>query len=212
MDFLLKYMAFPIASRPVGHTFRFCRETGRVCLTFNCRETTMAENITDLHFSTIPRDRRFLEDYRKGDHHRFGDLPVTEDEIIKFATVFDPQYFHTSVREAKESVFGGLIASGWHTGSLAMRMLVDHFLPGRAGLGSPGLDALRWLKPVRPGDRLSLAVTILDNRRSRSKPDRGAVTAQVDVYNQQEARVMAFTAVIMMSARHIPDQPSPTTE
>ncbi len=97
--------------------------------------------------------------------------------------------------------FGGVIASGWHTGSLMMRLLVDHFLPRRAGLGSPGIDELRWLAPVRPGDALSLRITITEARRSQSKPDRGLVHTFNEVLNQRDEVVMTLKAMTLMRCR-----------
>ena len=142
-------------------------------------------------FST-PIDDRYFEDYVPGDVHRFGEMRVTEQEIIEFARRYDPQDFHTDPAKAADTQFGGLIASGWMTGSVVMRMLVDNFVPRHAGLGSPGMDEVRWLKPVRPGDRLRVRVTIAETRRSRSKPDRGSVLVQQEAINQNGEVVMTI--------------------
>jgi len=150
---------------------------------------------------TVPIDRRYLEDYVPGSIYEFGSLTVTEDEIIRFAEQFDPQAFHLDPSLARKSVFGGIIASGWHTAALAMRLLVDHFISHAAALGSPGSDELRWLKPVRPGDTLSLRVTVLDARRLESKPDRGLVRSFVEVLNQDREVVMTRIAFSIMLSR-----------
>src|ERR1700747_3545243 len=101
----------------------------------------------------MPRPTRWFEDYAPGDVARFGDAEMTEAEIVGFALRYDPQPFHIDRQAGDASIFCGLIASGWHTGSVVMRLLVDHYLSPESGLGSPGVDELRWLKPVRPGDR-----------------------------------------------------------
>jgi acyl dehydratase len=118
---------------------------------------------------------------------------MQEADIIEFSKRFDPQPFHTDPELARDSVHGGLIASGWHTGSAAMRLLVDNFVSKVASIGSPGLDQVRWFKPVRPGDILSLRVTITETRRSRSRPDRGIVTTYIEVLNQDRETVMSMT-------------------
>ena len=140
----------------------------------------------------VPFKQRFFEDYRVGEVAEFGDSPITADAIVEFATRYDPQPFHLDPQAAQKSNFGGLIASGWMTGSVAMRMLVDHFISPLASMGSPGFDELRWLKPVRPGDRLRMRVTILDARRSQSKPDRGMVQLLQETMNQHGEVVMSL--------------------
>ena len=124
--------------------------------------------------------------------YQFGPILVEEADVIDFARHYDPQPFHTDRDLAKNSVHGGLIASGWHTTCLAMRLLVDNFVSKVASIGSPGVDEIRWLKPVRPGDKLSVRVTIRDARRSRSKPDRGIITTLVEVLNQDLDIVMSM--------------------
>ena len=121
-----------------------------------------------------------------------GHVTLEQKEMIAFAKRFDPQPFHTDPAKAKKSIFGGLIASGWYTASVTMRILVDNYVSHVASLGSPGVDALRWLKPVRPGDTLSVRVTIVDTKRSRSKPDRGFVRTSVEVFNQHRDVVMTW--------------------
>ena len=99
----------------------------------------------------------------------FGPVDVKQEEIIEFAQKYDPQYFHIDPQKAKHSIYGGLIASGWHTASMVMRLMVEHYLSPKASLGSPGIDELRWLKPVYPGNQLHVRTTVLDCKRSRSK-------------------------------------------
>jgi acyl dehydratase len=151
-------------------------------------------------FST-PIDNRYLEDYVPGSVHEFDGIVVEEAEVIAFGQRFDPQPFHTDPEAAKQSAFGGLIASGWHTASLMMRLFVDHYLSHVASLGSPGVDALRWLKPVRPGDRLVLRVTVHEVKRSRSKPDRGVLHSHIEVLNQRSEVVMTMKALNILLCR-----------
>jgi acyl dehydratase len=139
-------------------------------------------------------DHRWFEDFQPGVVYEFGSIPVTEAEVLEFGRRFDPQLFHTDPDAAGETEYGGLIASGWHTAAIMMRMYSDHYLPKPSTLVSPGVDELRWLLPVRPGDALSLRVTVLDSRPSRSKPDRGIVHSAVEVLNQRREVVMTVTA------------------
>jgi acyl dehydratase len=150
--------------------------------------------MTKSTFSTTI-DNRYLEDYVPGAVHEFDGIVVEQEEVIAFAKRFDPQPFHTDPQAAKQSAFGGLIASGWHTASLMMRLFVDHYLSHVASLGSPGVDQLRWLKPVRPGDRLVLRVTVHEVKRSRSKPDRGILHSHIEVLNQHREVVMTMKAL-----------------
>ena len=156
-----------------------------------------------MSFAAPPGDR-WLEDYVAGDVHAFGSITVDEDEVLAFARRFDPQPFHTDPEAAKASEYGGLIASGWHTASLMMRMYSDHYLSHVATLVSPGVDELRWLRPVRPGDTLSLRVTVADARPSRSRPDRGIVRSAVEVLNQRREVVATVTATNFILLRPAP--------
>jgi acyl dehydratase len=149
---------------------------------------------SDAPFPRQP-EQRWFEDYRPGLVLEFGAVPVDEAEVIEFARRYDPQPFHVDPVAAARGAFGGLIASGWHTGSLMMRLLVEHYLSPLASLGSPGIDELRWLAPVRPGDTLTVRVTVLEARRSQSKPDRGLVRASIEVLNQRREPVMRLTAL-----------------
>ena len=152
-------------------------------------------------FST-PIDQRYFEDYVEGDVHEFGHIEVLESEMLSFAERFDPQPFHTDAKAAGKSIYGGLIASGWHSASLMMRLFVDHYLTHNASLGSPGVDELRWLKPVRPGNSISLKVTVSKTNRSRSKPDRGIVHSYVEALNQDGEVVMTMKALNFISLRN----------
>jgi len=149
-------------------------------------------------------ESRYFEDYVAGEVHEFGSIEVDEREIIAFARCYDPQPFHTDPDAARESIYGGLIASGWHTSCLMMRLLVDHYLSRAGNLGSPGIDELRWPKPVRPGDTLSVRVTILKANRSRSKPDRGIIHSYIEVLNQQSEVVMTMKVVNFVRCREVP--------
>ena len=148
-----------------------------------------------------PITDRFFEDYVSGHVHEFGFVAVTEDEIVRFARQYDPQPFHIDPAAALRTPFGGLIASGWHTAGLMMRLIVDHYLSHVASLASPGVDELRWTQPVRPGDTLSVRATILETRPSRTKPDRGLVRTQFEVLNQHGAVVMSVKAMNMLRTR-----------
>ena len=138
-----------------------------------------------------------------GSVYEFGSIAVEEDEVMDFGRRYDPQPFHTDPEQASETIHGGLIASGWHTGSLAMRMLVDHFVSKVASIGSPGIDEVRWFKPVRPGDELCIRITILDTRRSKSRPDRGLVNAFIEVMNQHREVVMSWKGLGFYLCREI---------
>ncbi|HEX2211528.1 MAG TPA: MaoC family dehydratase [Longimicrobium sp.] len=149
-----------------------------------------------------PVENRWFEDYVPGAVHEFGAMAVDEDEVLAFGRRFDPQVFHTDPEAAKQTEYGGLISSGWHTAALMMRMYSDHYLSRVATLVSPGVDELRWLLPVRPGDVLSIRVTVLEARRSRSKPDRGVVRSAVEVLNRRREVVMTVTALNFILCGH----------
>jgi acyl dehydratase len=153
---------------------------------------------------SVPVEDRYFEDYEPGTVHEFGTIAVEETEIIEFGQRFDPQVFHTDPQAAKQTIYGGLIASGWQTASLMMRLFVDHYLSGIASLGSPGVDEMRWIKPVRPGDILSLRVTVSQTKRSRSKPDRGVLFSFIEVLNQNHDVVMSMKAVNLLLCRQKP--------
>jgi acyl dehydratase len=135
----------------------------------------------------------YFEDIEPGGVYELGTRTVTESEIVAFAREWDPQPFHTDPEAAKGSVFGGLIASGWHTGSMWMRMYVDTML-GSAARGSPGIEELRWLAPVRPGDTLSGRLTVLEATPSATRPDRGTIRIRGEMVNQDGVTVMSMTS------------------
>ena len=154
----------------------------------------------NLSVDAAGRDQCF-EDFVPGSVRTFGTVLVTEDKIIGFARRYDPQVFHSDPVAARKTVYGGLVASGWHTAAMTMRLIVEHYLSRVLSVGSPGVDELRWLKPVRPGDILSVRVSILEARRSASKPDRGVVRSFVEVLNQDMAVVMTWRGVNIVLCR-----------
>lgn len=144
---------------------------------------------------------RYFEDYRVGDVHDCGSVTVTEADIMGFAADFDPQYFHVDRMAAAQGPFGGIIASGWHTTAVQMRLFAEHYLPGVNSLGGAGVDGLRWPNPVRPGDELRLQVTVADARTSSSRPDTGIVTAHCDMTNQRGECVLSLDVVHLVRRR-----------
>lgn len=151
-------------------------------------------------FSSPPTDR-FFEDYRVGATYVCGSFTVTEAEIIAFATQYDPQVMHTDPALASKGPFGEVIASGWHTVGLTMRLLVENFLPHN-GLAAPGIDELRWPRPVRPGDTLTVHATVEQARPSRTKPDRGLVHTRLEVLNQKGEVVMTLKPMNLVRLRN----------
>ena len=145
---------------------------------------------------------RWFEDYVPGTVHDLGSVVVDEQEVVAFARQFDPQPFHLDQERAEKSAFGGLVASGWHTACMVMRLMVDHYLSEVSSEGSPGIDELRWLRPVRPGDQLLVKITILDARRSRSRPERGVVRSQIETLNQDGQVVMHLTFAVFIRCRN----------
>ena len=135
----------------------------------------------------------YWEDFEPGQRIELGSHAVTEEEIVEFARTWDPQPFHVDPEAAKETVFGGLIASGWHTGAMWMRLYVDNVL-GAGSRGSPGIEELRWLAPVRPGDTLTGSLTVLDTAASERDPTRGTVRIRAEMVNQDGVTVMAMTS------------------
>jgi acyl dehydratase len=138
---------------------------------------------------------RYFEDYVPGITVDCGSFSLSEAEIIAFAKEYDPQPFHVDPVAAKDGPFGGLIASGWHTTSMMMRQLVDNYVSPESSLGAAGVDELRWANPVRPGDTLHIRATVLEARRSGSKPDRGIVRTLMELTNQDGDLVMKVTAI-----------------
>jgi acyl dehydratase len=153
-------------------------------------------------FSSTPQER-YLEDYVEGTVHEFGPVTITEDAIVQFGKKFDPQLLHTDPEMARETVCGGLIASGWHTCSLFMRLFVEYCLAGQASLRNPGADELRWLKPVRPGDQLTLRITVHNVRPPRSKPDRGVLFSFCEMLNQKREVIASMMAINLIRYRNV---------
>ncbi|MSP00547.1 MAG: MaoC family dehydratase [Acetobacteraceae bacterium] len=143
---------------------------------------------------------RYFEDFPVGRVFEFGSVVVTEREIVAYARQFDPQTMHTDPEAAAKGPTNGLIASGWHTISLMMRMYTDHYLPEN-GLPAPGVDEVRWHLPVRPGDTLSMRVTIQEARVSQSRPDRGVVRPLSEVLNQRGEVVLSMKPINLVRRR-----------
>jgi acyl dehydratase len=150
---------------------------------------------------------RYFEDYAPGLVVDCGSFHLDEDQIIAFGRQYDPQPFHVDPKAAAESPFGGVIASGWQTTSLMMRNVVEHFVSPESSLGAAGIDELRWPRPVRPGDTLRVRATVLEARRSRSKPDRGIIKSRMELTSQTGEIVMTLTAINLVLARS-PGQPA----
>lgn len=141
------------------------------------------------------------EDFKVGDRIEMGRHTFTEPEIIAFAKQFDPQPFHTDPKAATDSFFGGLIASGWHTCAVGMRLTVESHVSRTKSLGSPGLDNIRWLKPVRAGDTVSYSRVVLESRASASRPDAGLVKSRWEAVNQRGELVMTMEGWGMFGRR-----------
>jgi acyl dehydratase len=149
----------------------------------------------------VPVEQRHFEDYAPGSIGVYGPIALTEMDIIEFALRYDPQPMHTDPAAAARGPFGGLIASGWHTTGLVMRVLVERYLSHVAALASPGIDELRWHQPVRPGDVLSVRITVLDASISRSKPDRGLIRTLIEAVNQKHEVGMSLKAMNFLRRR-----------
>jgi acyl dehydratase len=143
----------------------------------------------------------YFEDFHAGQEIDLGTRTVTEDEIIDFASRFDPQPFHVDVDAAARSIYGGVIASGWHTCSMMMRMVVDGLMAKSASMGSPGLDGVRWLAPVRAGDTLNVRYQTTQVKASNSKPDRGVVWSKWVAINQHGETVCTVEGMGMFARR-----------
>jgi acyl dehydratase len=145
--------------------------------------------------------RIHLDDLEAGQVYHLGSRSLSEDEIIAFARDYDPQPFHVDPQAAAETIYGGVIASGWHTAAIFMRLFVDGLLGRSAAMGSPGLDELRWLRPVRPGDRLDARVEVLETRASRTKADRGLAKLRCVVTDAAQNEVLTFIANVLFQRR-----------
>jgi acyl dehydratase len=137
--------------------------------------------------------KRHFEDFHAGEVAVSAPYAVTAEEIVEFARKYDPQPFHLDEEAGKRSIYGGLIASGWHTCAIAMRLICDLYITGSESMGSPGVDNVRWVKPVRPGDTLRLRWTVLETKPSRSRPEMGAVQSKWEILNQRDEVVMHTT-------------------
>ncbi|HWI88897.1 MAG TPA: MaoC family dehydratase [Sphingomicrobium sp.] len=145
---------------------------------------------------------RYFEDLEIGARTYFGSYAVTREEVLEFARKYDPQPFHLSDEHAAKTHFGRLAASGWHTCAMTMAVIARHVVEHRqAGLGSPGIDELRWLKPVYPGDTLHVNGTIIEITPSRSRPEMGSFRSQMIVTNQDDVPVMRFTSIVLISRK-----------
>ena len=145
---------------------------------------------------------QYFEDLEVGSKAKFGRYEVTREEVVEFASKYDPQAFHLDDAAAAKTHFGRLSASGWHTCAMTMRMLVDNMgTRQQAGLGSPGHDELRWLKPVYPGDVLRIETELLEKTRSRSRPEMGSFRSIIQVFNQDDVMVMSFRSIGLIQVR-----------
>jgi acyl dehydratase len=144
---------------------------------------------------------RYWDDYEIGQKFDLGSTSFTSDEIVDFARQYDPQSFHVDAAAARQSMFGGLIASGWHITAKVMRLFVDNYVDQRTALGSPGVDEVRWLRPVRPGDTLNAWVECAGKVPSRSRPEMGIVHEQWRATNQKGELVMTLKGTTMVRRR-----------
>jgi acyl dehydratase len=147
------------------------------------------------------RETFFHDDFPVGRSFPLGPTEVTREQVISFATSFDPQPFHLDDSAAAATHFGRIAASGWHVCAMAMRMMCDAYLLDSASLGSPGVDELKWTAPVYPGDSLSGAMTVLDSRVSKTKPHLGLLLTKTELFNQQGSKVMSLQGWAMMRRR-----------
>jgi acyl dehydratase len=148
-----------------------------------------------------PLPRLHFEDFAPGRVFEAGPRPMPRDEMVEFAAQYDPQPMHLDEAAARASMLGGLSASGWFVCCVLMRMCTEAFVLDSSSMGAPGVDEVKWLAPVRPGDRLSLRATVLDTRASRSRPDMGLVRFSFELFNQNGERVIAVATSMMMGRR-----------
>ena len=143
--------------------------------------------------------QRYFDDFKVGDRFESEVKVISADEIVEFATRFDPQPFHTDSEAARQTIFGGLIASGFHTIAFGFRLMGDTGIFANCSMGSPGMDEIRWLRPTRPGDALRTVTEIIGLRPSRSKLERGICHAKCTVRNQCDEIVMTMKLIVMLS-------------
>lgn len=142
---------------------------------------------------------RYLEDFEIGQQFTASRGPLSEEEIIAFAKDFDPQHFHLDPETAKDTLYGGLIASGWHTAAISMRLMCDAYMVDTLATGSPGVDELRWIKPVYPGDSLTARIQVDDVRPSQSRPTMGVIKIYVETLNQNNQVVLTFRGTVFVN-------------
>jgi len=147
--------------------------------------------------------KNYWEDFRVGERVLMGSVKVTKDDIVRFAVEYDPQVFHIDEKAGENSIFGGLIASGWHTCSLVMKMMCDSYLLDSASMGSPGMENIKWVKPVRPNDVLIAFRTTIETKSSRSKSDRGIVKTLFEVFNDSQELVMSMEGLGMFRRKNV---------
>lgn len=145
--------------------------------------------------------KRYFEDFTTGMVLEHGPRRVTREEIVAFAAEFDPQPMHLDEESARNSILGGLAASGWHTCCLLMRMACDSFVLDSSSMGAPGVDEAKWLKPLRPGTQITLLTTVLDTKTSKSRPEMGFVKVRMDVLDDDRSPIMTLTTSMMMGRR-----------
>ncbi len=150
---------------------------------------------------------RYFEDMPLGQPIESGSYTLSEEEIVEYARAYDPQPFHVDSAAARASIFGGIIASGWHTCALMMRLQVESFQKGMAARGSPGFDNLRWLKPVRPGDSIRVRITCVEKAPSQRRPDTGTCRLLTEVLNQNGEVVMSLVQIAIYERRPSPGGP-----
>jgi acyl dehydratase len=148
-----------------------------------------------------PAPKLYWEDFTPGRVIEYGPRRVTREEILNFAAEFDPQPFHLDEAAARATMLGGLCASGWHSCCIVMRMSADGFVLNSSSMGAPGVDEVRWLAPIRPGDDLTLRATVLSARASNSRPDMGFVNVLLELFNAAGKRVMSLKAPLMFGRR-----------
>lgn len=157
----------------------------------------------------MPQSKRYFDDFHPGDHFVSKGITFTEADIIAFALRYDPQPFHIDVEAAKSSPYGGLIASGFHTLAQTFRMMLQEGIIADCSLGSPGMDELRWLAPVRPGDTLHMEGEVVEAKPSSSKPDRGIVRMDYRAVNQRDEVVMTFRVLHLLKRNTDPQNGPP---
>jgi acyl dehydratase len=145
--------------------------------------------------------KRYFEDFTPGMMIEHGPRLVTREEIVAFAAEFDPQPMHLDEEAARNSILGGLAASGWHTCCLLMRMACDGFVLDSSSMGAPGVDEVKWLKPLRPGTHITLRTTVLETRTSKNRPEMGLVKALMEVLDDEGGQIMTLTTSMLMGRR-----------